>query len=408
MLQLIKIAERKRDILKIIENLDITPTMFNNAVEKYNALAHYLNDNELSADIYPQGSFALGTIIRPNTKDSDASYDLDFICHVHSEKENMSPSELRNRIEYVLKNSGVYRDKLKVFDECFTIQYADINGVSFSIDIVPAVEESTSVKKILISKSNRPDLIETSIAIPKHTGNKNYTWLTNNPRGFKTWFEEINSHFLAVQRAEIRNAIYASHRDTFDSIDEIPSDLERTTLQRVIQIIKFHRNNYYEKLENGDDLKPISAIVNTLAAHIAKNADPSWDVFSLLSFILNELKIYSEHMRIDSNEFDKLYNLRSAITHNNKIWTIQNPANPHDNLADKWNTNSDIPKTFFKWVSICYDDLITSLNLPDIEFRSNLENAFGENIVRNSLGTKYNSAPPKPIYPLYAAKPYRK
>lgn len=147
MLQLIKIAERKRDILKIIENLDITPTMFNNAVEKYNALAHYLNDNELSADIYPQGSFALGTIIRPNTKDSDASYDLDFICHVHSAKENMSPSELRNRIEYVLKNSGVYRDKLKVFDECFTIQYADINGISFSIDIVPAVEESTSVKK---------------------------------------------------------------------------------------------------------------------------------------------------------------------------------------------------------------------------------------------------------------------
>ena len=34
--------ERQRDIIKVIEGLDITPTMFRNAEEKYKALADYL------------------------------------------------------------------------------------------------------------------------------------------------------------------------------------------------------------------------------------------------------------------------------------------------------------------------------------------------------------------------------
>lgn len=30
--------------------------------------------------MYPQGSFAIGTVVRPNVKNPDANYDLDFIC----------------------------------------------------------------------------------------------------------------------------------------------------------------------------------------------------------------------------------------------------------------------------------------------------------------------------------------
>lgn len=60
--------ERQKDILSIIEKLDISPTLFKNATEKYKALAKYLNDNGLEADMYPQGSFAIGTVVRPNVK----------------------------------------------------------------------------------------------------------------------------------------------------------------------------------------------------------------------------------------------------------------------------------------------------------------------------------------------------
>lgn len=60
--------ERQKDILSIIEKLDISPTLFKNATEKYKTLAKYLNDNGLEADMYPQGSFAIGTVVRPNVK----------------------------------------------------------------------------------------------------------------------------------------------------------------------------------------------------------------------------------------------------------------------------------------------------------------------------------------------------
>ena len=69
---MICIAERQDDILKLISQLDISPTMHKNAVEKYKALASFLEGCGIEADIYPQGSFAFGTVVRPSCKDSDS------------------------------------------------------------------------------------------------------------------------------------------------------------------------------------------------------------------------------------------------------------------------------------------------------------------------------------------------
>lgn len=50
------IPERQKDILSIISSLDISPTMYKNAVEKYSAITKFLNDYGIDADMYPQGS----------------------------------------------------------------------------------------------------------------------------------------------------------------------------------------------------------------------------------------------------------------------------------------------------------------------------------------------------------------
>ena len=73
---------REKDVIKIIENLDISPTLYKNAVEKYQNIAKFLQGKGLNVDIYPQGSFALGTVVRPYSADDNAAYDLDFICQV--------------------------------------------------------------------------------------------------------------------------------------------------------------------------------------------------------------------------------------------------------------------------------------------------------------------------------------
>ena len=161
------ISERQKDILSIIRGLDISPTLYHNAVEKYQALGNFLNDNGLEAEIYPQGSFAFGTVVRPSAKDSSASYDLDFICQVTGTRDNYTPSGLRDKVERVLKSNKVYADRLKIDDTCFTIEYADIGEIGFSIDIVPAADESDQTKQRLILKSSAPALIDTSISIPR-------------------------------------------------------------------------------------------------------------------------------------------------------------------------------------------------------------------------------------------------
>lgn len=186
------IPERQKDILSIISSLDISPTMYKNAVEKYSAITKFLNDYGIDADMYPQGSFAFGTVIRPNAADPSASYDLDFICQVRGSRVDYTPSELRQIIEDALSSSGIYGGKLTIYKECFTIEYADINDISFTIDIVPATDETVENKNRLIKKSLEPDLIETAIAIPKHNGERNYSWLTNNPKGLRAWFDAKN------------------------------------------------------------------------------------------------------------------------------------------------------------------------------------------------------------------------
>jgi hypothetical protein len=64
--------------------------------------------------------------------------------------------------------SSIHRKAERLYEKCFTIEYADVGGVGFSIDIVPAADESEESKIRLRSKSKNPGLIDTAIAIPKH------------------------------------------------------------------------------------------------------------------------------------------------------------------------------------------------------------------------------------------------
>ena len=59
---------RKQDLLKLIDGLDISPSMYKNATEKYKAVGTYLQEQGLICDIFPQGSFSIGTVVRPYNK----------------------------------------------------------------------------------------------------------------------------------------------------------------------------------------------------------------------------------------------------------------------------------------------------------------------------------------------------
>ncbi len=169
--------------------------------------------------------------------------------------------------------------------------------------------------------------------------------------------------------------MFKRHSRFYASVEEIPHALDRSALQRVIQLLKYHRNVYYDKLPGGDDIKPISAIINVLVTEISKAYNPECSVFELLEYVLKELEIYAQHLAKNQKEFVALYGARNVISHNNGVWYIANPANPEDNLANRWNENPRIPKTFFMWIKVVTSDLIDSLQ-QEAQFECQRMNAW--------------------------------
>ena len=71
------------DVLVDLANeLDIPPSKYKQAVERYSVVGDWLNDGDYEGVysdlyVYPQGSFRLGTIIRPLKDGKEADYDID-------------------------------------------------------------------------------------------------------------------------------------------------------------------------------------------------------------------------------------------------------------------------------------------------------------------------------------------
>ena len=133
-------------------------------------------------------------------------------------------------------------------------------------------------------------------------------------------------------------------------------------------------NVYYFNLPNGDDVKPISAIINVLAARIASGYDPYVTVFDLLEYVLGELSICAQQQDLEYKNFIQNYGERKYLSRADGKWNIPNPANPEDNLADRWNKDAKIPYYFFRWLKAVRKDLIDSLNVEDEQvFRRHLK-----------------------------------
>ncbi|MBK9117986.1 MAG: hypothetical protein IPM18_00035 [Phycisphaerales bacterium] len=69
----------------IVERLDIPPSHYEKARDRCESLGNWLHRKEsavagLSPALFPEGSFRLGTVIRPLLKHEE--YDLDLVCEV--------------------------------------------------------------------------------------------------------------------------------------------------------------------------------------------------------------------------------------------------------------------------------------------------------------------------------------
>lgn len=351
----------------LVASLDISESNFLIAEKRYKSVASWLERDAstvkvFSPDCYTQGSFRLGTIIKPIV--DEHGYDIDFVCKLDLTKSQLSQEELKTLLGYEIELYAK-ANKMKSDPEegkrCWTLHYADVD---FHLDLLPSIPDGDSYRQLLENKGHfSTQWTDDAIAISDNTL-ENYKivcdeWPSSNPIGYSNWFKEQ----MREQFDESRRILAES---TLLSVEEIPVYKIKTTLQRSIQILKRHRDIMFE--DDQDD-KPISIIITTLAAHAYRNEN---NIVDALTNIINQIPNY-----INNQE-------------GNIIW-IPNPVNPLENFADKWEKHPQRKDKFYQWLITVKKDIERALIVTnDQDLIENLGLCFGDKIIK-SIASNYSS-----------------
>jgi hypothetical protein len=333
-----------------VELLDIAPHMREAAVARYEDVGTWLAENGNAGwRIHPQGSFTLGTVVRPNT--GTGEYDIDLVCLLPIAKENTTQAELKHRMGVMLRNYRRWKEQQghsdgpKTVEErrrCWTLHYPD-DG--FHLDVLPTIPDA--------------EYPPTGILL---TDKQLRLWQHSNPIGYAEWFKNrcLLSRYL-VEAAAKRHV----------NVADVPEWDVSTPLQRVVQVLKWHT-----MLRFADDLdnRPPSVLVTTLAARAYAGER---DLFAAARAVLA--------------------GMGNHIENRNGRWWVPNPAHEEENFADKWNEYPERREAFIAWhhdLSSVLDDVVRleGKGLPAVAAR--LSESFGADQITRSaqrLGERMNT-----------------
>lgn len=305
-------------LTKTASVLDIPDHVYEDATLKYEDVGEWLgaNDSDLlpyEPDIYVQGSFRLGTVVRPiNTEDE---YDIDLVCHLDISKEQTTQEDLKEMVGSRLKKRGDLAKILKACRRCWTLEYPSEKLMPlFHMDILPA-----------IPNTERPP---TGILL---TDTELRLWQKSDPRAYADWFYERMKTIFQEKRVAFAESFQVK-------VEEVPQWQIKTPLQIAVQILKRHRDIYFQDKQ---DVKPVSIIITTLAARAYDN-QPS--VYDALSDIVQV---------IEAN-----WGKPGFVENRNGKWWVVNPVDDSENFADKWNEYPERREAFTTWVKQVQNDFI--------------------------------------------------
>lgn len=280
-----------------VEELDISSDLYEEAKVRYEEVGDWLAEHgSPGLEIYPQGSFRLGTVVRPSSPSGE--YDIDLVCLLPLQRQSTTQERLKQRVGEQLADYRRWKREQGHDDgpsapvpkrRCWTLEYP-----GFHLDVLPSIpdDEHADTGILLTDK----DLRE---------------WQHSNPIGYADWFRRRVE--LAPTVLEKRHA----------SVAPVPDWKARGPLQRVVQILKWHCMNMFD----GDlDNKPPSILITTLAARAYYGQE---DLFSATRAVLADMP--------------------SFIENRDGKWWVANPAHEEENFTDKWNEYPVRRKAFYAW-----------------------------------------------------------
>ena len=115
-------SEQYKQMSDILEELakllDVTEKEFNTIIKSYEAVGTFLAEGssplrDFSPSIHPQGSFLLGTVVRPISDEDDL--DIDLVCELENKPQNWVQFNLKKAVGDRLKASNLYKQKRSNF-----------------------------------------------------------------------------------------------------------------------------------------------------------------------------------------------------------------------------------------------------------------------------------------------------
>ena len=342
-------------LAKAATALDIPDHVYEDATLKYEDIGSWLaaDDSELKSytpEVYPQGSFRLGTVVRPVCDEDD--YDIDLVCYLTLDKEQTTQKNLKEIVGNRLKKRDDLAEILESMRRCWRLNYPAQDAMPhFHLDILPS-----------IPNRERPP---TGILL---TDTDLLWWQKSNPKAYADWFYERMKVRFVEKRTELAESFKAS-------IEEVPDWQVKTPLQIAVQILKRHRDIYFQE---DPDNRPVSIIITTLAAQAYNNQANIYDAL-----------------------LDIVRDMPSKIENRDGKWWVANPADPDENFADKWNEYPKRREAFFRWLDKVQADFVKVSQQPtSSRVIEALRPMLGQRVlgsVAADLGLKMASSVPPPV-----------
>ncbi|MBX3168178.1 MAG: nucleotidyltransferase [Candidatus Eremiobacteraeota bacterium] len=308
--------------------LDIPASYYEKSVERYKAIGEWLcreasTVRDFAPDIYSHGSFRLGTVIHPLSR--EGAYDLDLVCCINLNTGEVSQKDLKQLIGREIE---LYAERFSIsapVDEsprCWRLDYAD--ELSFHMDILPCVPRPTDVRAQAQEGAYSGSVLITDNRLSNYA-QLSPQWLTANPLGIGSWFESrcITTHLFEAKMAQ-------------KSIAEVPAYTWKTPLQKAIQVLKRHRDRTFR---DNPEFAPSSMIITVLAALAYKGT-------VTLTDSLNDI----------------LSDFTAGLT--SRGCRLPNPTNQEEDFAEKWKLRPALETNFFSWLAQARSDI---MNLATVQ-----------------------------------------
>lgn len=337
---------RKAQLTGVLEaacqSLELSPSQLELAEQRYLTIGRWLSEADdqslRTSTIYPQGSTALQTMVKPV---GGNEHDVDLVCFVPMVTPYTPPGTLKKMIGDRLASNDRYNGMLEEKPRCWRINYAN----EFHLDITPSIPN--------------PICREGGELVPDR---KLRSWKATNPKGYRRWFEERAVLQPTIQLYEAKMAVA-----TRAEIEALPGPTRfKGVLRRCVQLFKRHRDVFFAA--RVPELAPISIILTTLAAksYSACVAQKAYETeLDLLVDVLRTMPAFVERIYVDGRQ----------------QYFVWNETTQGENFAEKWNADQRLAESFYLWQRQALEDFQTPLAASGLdEVRSQLTGWLGRDV----------------------------